>query len=788
MTHHLSPADLSLSSKLTSKHILTAPKKLDIIGQDRALEALNFGIHMNAGGYNVFCAGPKGVGRTTLSLSAVKKYAASCVAPDDWCYIHNFETPHQPIAVSFPAGSGKVFAKTVKKTVDALRTGLKMAFSNATYTAQLTAIERKFKEEKDSYVNHLQSLITEKNVTLIQTPAGVLVAPIIDGKILEPETFNQLPKNTRKSVLEQMTQAQKRIETALKETPKWEETQARLIADLQIKTAQKVLKSTLEPLEKAYADHPILQEHIQNIHDDILENLPIFSMGGHDAKDSQNELLEKYNVNLFVSNKASAGAPVVHLSHPTLTNLIGKIERVQQSGTVLTDFSMIRAGALQQANGGFLIIEARELISNPYVWNALKRSLFAHCVKIESGSDDNTVFDVVSLEPAAIPLNIKIVLIGEAGLYYALSNADDDFSQLFKILAHFSEKMPRTIGTEKQYASLINNLIKNEQLKPISLTAMRHLIEHAARLSGDKYHLTTYLARINDIVRESSCFAYIDNAKSIDISHIDKAISSRKKRVGAMHMEMVELIKRGVINIDTSGYKVGQLNGLVVHETNDYSFGRPNRITCQIRLGNGELIDIEREVELGGPLHSKGVLILSSFLSSRFSQNTPLSLDASLVFEQSYSELDGDSASSAELYCLLSAISGLPLNQSIAVTGSVNQLGQIQAIGGVNEKIEGFFEICKLNGLTGSQGVIIPASNVQNLMLDSEIINAVKQKKFHIWAVKTIDEGIEILTGKPAGVMDKNGVYPAGTVNGEVADRLLQFFQKAQKINHMKNK
>ncbi|MBR4927561.1 MAG: AAA family ATPase [Alphaproteobacteria bacterium] len=786
MNCKLSPSDLSLASKLTSKHILTAPKKIEIIGQERALEALNFGIRMNAAGYNIFCAGPKGVGRTTLSLSAVKKYASTCAAPDDWCYIHNFETPHQPIAVSFPAGSGKTFAKTMKKMIEALRSGMTLAFSDASYKTQLAAIESKFKNEKDAYFDKLQSLITEKNVTLVKTAAGVLVAPTVDGKILEPETFNKLPKATRKSILEQMTAAQKRIESVIKETPKWEETQAKLLAELQIRTAQKVLKAVMGPLEKTYADHPVLHTHIQNISDDILENLTLFSLGGTDAKEAQNELLEKYNANLFVSNKASSGAPVVHLSHPTLTNLIGKIERVQQSGTVLTDFSMIRSGALQQANGGFLIIEARELIANPCVWNALKRSLFSHYVKIESGSDDNSVFDVVSLDPAAIPLNIKVILIGETGLYYALAGADDDFGQLFKILAQFNEKMPRTIVAEKQYAALLNSLVKKEGLKSLNLAAMKKMIEHAARIAGLKTQLTTYLAHINDIVREANYYAVIANAKSIDVPHIEQALASRKVRIGSMHIEMVDMIKRGVINIDTGGYKIGQLNGLVVHETSDYAFGRPTRITCQIRMGNGEMIDIEREVELGGPLHSKGVLILSSFLAGRFYQNTPMSLDASIVFEQSYSELDGDSASSAELYCLLSAISGVALNQSIAVTGSVNQLGQVQAIGGVNEKVEGFFEICKLHGLTGEQGVIIPASNVQNLMLSREVVEAVKAKKFHLWAVKTIDEGIEILTGKPAGVANKNGVYPNGTINKAVADNLFQYFQRMQKINQMK--
>lgn len=785
-SYQLIPADLFKPSQLNTTHMPSAAKKVEIIGQSRALEALNFGIHMTAPGYNIFCGGPKGVGRTTLSLAAVKKFAAMQTAPDDWCYIHNFETPHQPIALCFPAGTGKILAKSMKRLVDTLKTTLPLAFTDASYKAQASNIEQQYQSEKEAYFDRLQNSIPEKNVALVKTSAGVIVAPKVDGKVLEPEAFNKLPKATRKDILEQLSRAQKQIEKVLQETPKWEETQQRQLAELQIGTTLKTLGLIMMPMEQAFKQNTAIMAHLRAINEDILEHISLFTSNTDSHADERKELFDKYTVNLLTSHKASGGAPVVHLSHPTLSNLVGKIERVQESGSVMTDFSMIRPGALHTANGGFLIIECRELISNPYAWNALKRALFSKQIKIESGSDDNSVFDVISLDPAAIPLHVKIILIGDTGLYYGIVNGDDEFGELFKILAQFSEKMDRTLTTEKQYAALMLNLVKTEGLKPLSLSAMKRLVEYAARLAGDKNHLTTYLARVNDIVREASYFTTLSKARSIDTKHIESALKARKERLNSMHHEMIELINRGVISIETKGHKVGQLNALVVHETGLSSFGRPNRVTCQVRLGNGDLVDIEREVELGGPLHSKGVMILSSFLASRFSQTQPISLDASLVFEQSYTELDGDSASSVELYCLLSAVAGLPLNQGIAATGSVNQLGQVQAIGGVNEKIEGFFEVCKMNGLTGEQGVVIPATNVQNLMLSADVIAAVKQKKFRIWAVKTIDEGMEILTGKKAGVPDKKGIYPAGTMNRIVADRLAEFFKISQKVNNAK--
>lgn len=780
MTYALKHTELAKGSCLTQKDFQNFPKHVDIIGQDKALEALDFGIHISAPGYNIFCAGPKGVGRTKLSLEAVKKYAATRPAPSDWCYIHNFETPHKPIVLQFPAFAGKVFAKTIKRMVDELKIALPIAFSDETYKNAAARIEQQYKDEKDSYFEALEKLVTEKNVAIVKTAAGVIVAPKMDGKVLEPEGFNKLPKAVRKTVLEQMTKAQKRLESAVKDTPKWEENQQRQMCNLQTRTAGKVIKGVIGPVEKTFADNPKIIAYLRAISNDILENVHLFA--DSQASADTMDLWDKYAVNLLITNKPSGGAPVVHLTHPTLTNLIGKIERVQQAGTVLSDFSMIRPGALHQANGGFLIIEIHELLANPYAWNALKRSLLNKEVKIESASDDTSVFDVVSLDPDAIPLNVKLILIGETHLYYALAQNDDEFVELFKVLAQFSERMDRTKEAEIQCAALMRNIIKSENLNPISVPAVKRLVEHASRLSGDKNHLTTNLARLNDIIRESSYLADKSGAKTIQVTHIDGALKSRKGRLGQSHTEMMELIARGIINIETKGFKVGQLNALVVHDSSTFSFGRPNRVTCQIRLGDGEFIDIERESELGGPLHSKGVMILSSFLAGRFGQNTPISLDASLVFEQSYAELDGDSASSVELYCLLSAVSGIPLNQAIAATGSVNQLGQIQAIGGVNEKIEGYFEVCKLQGLTGEQGVIIPISNVQNLMLSAEIVEAVKNKKFNIYAVKTVDEGIEILTGKKAGVPDKKGTYPAGTVNAEAADRLLQFFKKAQRF------
>lgn len=784
-TYELTSEQIYTKSVLTDDDIANLPKDSPILGQDEALEAIQFGVQMKANGYNIFCTGPKGVGRTTLTIQTVREYAAKQKTPYDWCFVHNFETPHQPIAINFPAGSGKTFVKDIKKMVSLLKLNLPALFADETYKIQLAHIEQHCRREKEEYFNELESVVASDNVTLMRLPAGVAVAPVKNGKVLTPKTFNKLPKEERKNILEQLKAAQDRLEKTIKDIPNWESTQQKMLEQLHSDMAGKLLKTVMNPVRRAYAKSAVIQAYLDAIKQDIMENIAFFAIQPNENNielitEQITELWARYAVNLFVSHKAGSGAPVVHLNHPTLSNLVGKIERQQHLGSLITDFSMIRSGALHQANGGYLIIEAREMIENEYVWNALKRSLFSKEIKMESGTDDNSISGVISLMPAIIPLSVKVILIGEAGLYYKLMEHDDEFGELFKIQSRFAEKTERTHESERIYAQILTNFARNEKLKSFSNNALRRILEYAARLSGDCAHLSIFMTHVNDLMREASFFAVQHKSRKVEPEHIEEALRAKRKRSGAMQKEILDMMERGTIAIETAGKRVGQLNALVVHDYGSYSFGRPNRVTCQVRMGHGDLIDVEREVELGGALHSKGVLILSSFLAARFSKGMPLSLDASLVFEQSYSELDGDSASSTELYCLLSAIGDIPLNQAIAVTGSVNQLGQVQAVGAVNDKIEGYFAVCQKKGLTGEQGVIIPASTVHNLMLAPEVVEAVQAGQFHIYAVRTIDEGMEILTGMSAGVADKNGVYPAGTINGKIARRLEEFFQKAQ--------
>ncbi len=784
-TLELTADDIYTPCRLTEEDLITLSENHLIIGQDRAMEALSFGIRMQANGYNIFCAGPKGVGRTSLSLEVIRQYAATQKTPDDWCFVHNFDIPHKPIALNFPAGKGRVFERDVKKLAQTLRTQVATTFSDETYQIKIARIEQKYAAEKEAFFKKLKDLVESKNVTLTKTDSGVVVGPVRGGQLLTPESFNKLPKTTRKSILEQMQTAQAKLEKAIKETPAFEAKQQEEIEKLNAILVSQITDIAMKPMRKAYAKNADVINFLDGIRQNLSDalNLLLPNEPGNEETIAEQvaALWNRYAVNLLVSHKPDEGAPVVHVNHPTLSNLLGKIERVQLQGTLTTDFSLIRPGALHMANGGYLVIEARDLLENPPTWNALKRCLFSKKIKMESGIDDNSIFGVISQDPMVIPLNVKVVLIGEPGLYYALAEQDDEFSELFKIQSRFAEKMPRTWETEQKYAQLLANFIRSERLRPFTSGAIFRMIEQASRWSNDQQKMSTYLIHANDLMRESNFVAAQEKAKFVDIPHIEKALAARQKRFGAAQSDLMEAINRGLIAITTKGKQVGQINALVVHDFGFYSFGRPNRVTCQIRLGHGDFVDIEREVELGGPIHSKGVLILSSFLASRFAKTTPLSLDASLVFEQSYSEVDGDSASSAELYCLLSTIADIPLNQSLAVTGSVNQLGEVQAVGAVNEKIEGFFDVCCAQGLTGKQGVLIPQTTVQNLMLKPAVVEAVRQGRFHIYAVKTVDEGMEILTGLPAGKPNAKGVYPKDSINGRIATRLAECFKLAQK-------
>lgn len=760
------------------------------LGQEQAINAINFGISVDSYGYNLFCIGPEGTGKASLVRQILGKAAKKCKTPNDWCYVYNFKTPYKPSAIRMPAGKAKIFAKAVDKLIGEIRVALPAVFDGDEYKTQLKAIEDAFRDQKTKYFDDIQKHTTGKNVSVLRMPVGLVVAPTKDGDVLSPEAFEKLSEEEQQEVLAELNAAQEELENAVHDIPKWEKEQREQIEQLNEKFASLAIKHLIDDLKRKYRRNKSVTAFLRNMYDDIIENVDLFLEDEEDQpqppqtdedqplpvlpKQKTDGALRRYKVNVLIDHTDRIGAPLIFLDHPILTNLIGRIDRQQQYGALITDFNMIKAGALHEANGGFLVIEAKDLLNQTSSWEALKRALRSKKITMDPPSSDGMMTTI--LEPEAIPLNVKVVLLGEPELYYMLAENDPDFMELFKVEANFFPYMEKTQENISKYARLIATQARRNKLRPLQKDAVARLIEHASRLAEDSQKLTAHIASISDLIREANYCALTDGKSPvITRSHVDQAIISKIKRSDRIQERMTEQIKRGSVLIDTDGAVVGQINGLAVFEFGQLSFGKPSRITCLARMGSGEIIDIEREVDLGGPLHTKGVLILSSFLASRFSQNAPLSMEATLVFEQSYGEIDGDSASSTELYALLSALSGVPIKQSLAVTGSVNQFGQIQAIGGVNEKIEGFFDICRMRGLTGTQGVLIPKTNVVNLMLRQDIVEACKSGMFHIYPVSAIDEGIEILTGLPAGERDADGNYPENSINGKVQKQLNQF-------------
>ncbi len=793
--NELSYKDLYTSCSLKSLAFKTTKEvenNSEVIGQEKAIDAILFAMNMPDDGYNVFCLGAEGNGKKSLALQLLKKEALNRKAPDDWCYVNNFDFSHKPRAIRLPAGKGKSFAKDIEKFINESLNILPDIFEDNNYNKQVQMIQERFKNQREEYFASLQELAKgKKNVAILRMPTGLVVAPTKDGEVLTPETFDKLPKATRKRVLEQMSETQQRLQEAVKEVPKWEKEEKEQINLLNQQMTRDAVKGLIQDLMKKYSDIPSAREYIESMDNDIIENVTLFldeqteeedALSTFIKKSKKNSLImDRYKVNLFVHHSPRQNAPVIYLEHPNLPNLVGRMERMQHFGTLTTDFSLIKPGALHSANGGFLIIEAKDICAHPAAWESLKRALKAKKIHIESAEEEAGVISTTTLEPEPIPLDIKIIMIGEPELYYALSEGDPDFLKLFKVEANFYPKIERSEENVEKYVALMAMLVQKYKLKAFSKNALERLIEYSSRMSEDANKLTTRLSVVSDLMKESDYFARLDKSPLTERRHVEDAIRAKIERSNNLHKHSLEHIKNGTIIIKTSGKEVGQINILAVQEFGHIRFGRPSRLTCQVYLGDGKIIDIEREVELGGPLHTKGVLILSSFLSSTFGQNESLSFNASLAIEQSYGPIDGDSASSAELYALLSALSKQPIRQGIAVTGSVNQLGQVQAIGAVNEKIEGFFDVCRINGLTGEQGVIIPKTNARNLMLRDDVVTAVQKGLFHIYAVETIAQGIEILTGVPAGVPNKNGAYGKNTIYGKAIQELHRLYKASHK-------
>ena len=767
-------------------------ERLSALGQDRALSAVEIGINIKSKGYNLFCLGPEGTGKTSLVKRVLKQEAVTRPTPDDWAYVYNFDEPHKPIAINFPAGTAPDFAKDIDSLIEDLSATIPTILDSDEYKAAISIVREKYKQKKEEYIKILQKKAKGKSVSLLHMPVGLVVAPVKNGEVLSPEAFDELPEEEKKSLIEDLNAMQAEIEDSAQDLPQWEEKQRKETEQLKEKFIKNSIKKPIDEVRARYKSNKKAGEFLKNIQKYMIEHVDEFmpenennnGMGGEDAlaalfskmNKQEEDKFAKFKVNVVVKQEPDSGAPIVLLDHPTQGNLVGRVERVQQYGALLTDFTLIKAGALHQANGGFLLIDARKLLLQPFAWDSLKRAIASKNIKIEAPSDE-TSFTTISLDPEPIPLDVKVILTGDSELYELLSERDPDFSDYFKVEADFGVIMDRTHENELEYAKLIGSLSKKKNLRSLNRQAVAKVIEYSSRLAEDSRKLTAHISSIGDLLREADYWARKSKSNQIGKNHIEQAIDAQIYRSDRIKQLMLEQIDEGTILMDVEGERVGQINGLVVYNFSRNSFGKPSRITTQVRIGRGEFLNIEREIELSGPIHTKGVLILQSLIANRFAKYKPMSLSASIVFEQSYGGVDGDSASSTEYYCLISALTEVPIKQSIAVTGSINQFGEIQPIGGVNEKIEGFFDVCKHRGLTGKQGVIIPRTNVKDLMLREDILTAVDEGMFTIYAIDHVDDGIEILTGIKAGKEGKDGKYPKGTINYMVQQKLDEYYK-----------
>ncbi|HEY9078506.1 Lon protease family protein [Magnetovibrio sp.] len=768
----------------------------NVIGQARAVESIRFAIGMCHDGYNLFAFGPEGTGKSSTVLRFLQREAKTQKTQSDWCYVNNFEDPHKPRAVELPPGKACPLRDDMERLVEELQGALPAAFESEDYGQRKEALEEELKTRHEGAFSKLQKRAEDNGIALVRTPMGLGLAPVQDGEVLTPQAFEKLSEEEQKSRQAALTELQAQLEDILAQIPKWEKEHREKLRELNRDVTQRAVGHLIEELEKRWHDHANVMTYLEAVRQDVIDHAADFlpsadqsqqlvTIPGQRSASGGAGSFRRYQVNVIVDNSAceddpEVGAPVVEEEHPTQPNLVGRVEHLSQMGTLVTDFNLIKAGALHRANGGYLVLDARRVLMQPFAWETLKRALRGRHIRIESPAESLGWATTVSLEPEPIPLNVKVVMLGEPMIYYLLSMYDPDFKELFKVAADFANTMDRDESGVKEYAALLASQVEREGLRHLDQGAVARIIEQGARIAGDTEKLTTHMASVVDLVREADYWAGVENKKIISARHVQEAIDAKIYRSDRYRERLQEEIQRGTFVIETNGAKVGQINGLSVLQLDTFAFGRPSRITVNVSLGKGELVDIERQVELGGPLHSKGVMILESFLNARFGQDGPLALSARIVFEQSYGGIDGDSASSTELYALMSAIAGIPIKQSIAVTGSVDQQGRVQAIGGVNDKIEGFFDICAARGLTGEQGVIIPATNVKHLMLRHDVVEAVKAGQFNIWAVDTIDQGIEILTGVPAGELAENGTYPIGSVNRAVARVLRQFGAKVR--------
>jgi len=784
---HCDPADLCFETTAELEELKEIP------GQDRAVEAISFATEIGVDGHNVYVLGPPGTGRNALVRRFLEKKAQDQPVPRDWCYVSDFDEPRKPRALSLPPGRSKQLRLDVEHVIQDAQTAIPAAFESEDFQAQRDAVAEEFKDGQEEAFKQVEEAAKEQDIGVIQTPTGIAFIPVREGEAVSSEDFKKLPEDEQQKFHADIEELTLQLQQVMRSMPKRAREMRRKIRQLERDVAGLAVSGLVDELVQKYHDIPAVVDHLEKMQSDILDNVGIFlqPQEGQGMPAQIQQVMEsketapmrKYAVNVLVDRSGLQGAPVVFEDKPSFSELIGRIEHESEFGSLVTNFSLIRPGSLHRANGGYLVIDAVRLLSYPQAWDGLKRALKSRELCIRSLADDIGLVSTVTLEPEPIPLDLKVILVGERIYYYLLERYDPEFSELFKVPADFEDQVPRSAENIEHLARWLATIIRADNLRHLSCDGVCRLVEDSARQLGDNDRLSSNIQRSTDLVREADYWAGQNGDSLIGAANVQKAIDSRIRRGSRVRDRMQEELLRETFLVETSGSRVGQVNGLAVLQVGDLAFGRPQRITATVKTGSAGVIDIEREVKLGGPLHSKGVLILSGFLGSHYLPDVPLSLSASLVFEQSYGGVDGDSASAAELCVLVSALADAPINQSLAITGSIDQHGRIQAIGGVNEKIEGFFDICSQRGLTGEQGVLIPVANVKHLMLRHDVVEAVEAGKFQVYAVDHVDQALSLLTGLTAGSKDASGHFPDGSINRKVQDRLRRLAENKREFS-----
>jgi predicted ATP-dependent protease len=762
------------------------------VGQDRAVQAMDFGLSVEAAGFNVFVSGPPGTGRSTELRSQIQRVAAERPAPRDWCYVFNFKEPTRPRALSLPPDRGHKLSHDVDDLIDSVRQEVPKAFESDEYAQRRDQVNREVQAQREQMFEGLQKEANAREMTINVTPMGITTVPVMEGKPLNKEQYDLLTDEQKHRVQERTAELDSIIAQFLPQLRRLDRGVAQLLAELDRQVMVAITSPMIDDLKRDYGDEPHVVEFIEGLREDLIESLDAFR--GQEEQQQQGPIpglatavrenvFNRYKVNVIVTHDPEQHAPVVFEDSPSYYRMFGRIDYRSSFGSMTTDHTMIKPGALHRANGGFLAVEALDLFTQPMVWETLKRELRTGQIMLENLGEQLSIIPTATLAPEPIPLNVKVAVIGNTRIFTLLQNADEDFRKLFKAKADFTIDVERTDTNVQLYAQFIARQVAELGMRPFDRAAVARVVEYSSRIVSDQEKLSLRMMEIVDLLVESDYWACDDGRDVVTAAYVDMALEKKIYRSNLVEERIQEYITNGTIKVDVDGAVSGQVNGLSVYDLGDYAFGRPSRITARVSLGRGQVINLEREIQRSGPSHSKGFLILNGYLNGKFANRQPLSFTASITFEQVYDEVDGDSASSTELYALLSAITDVPLKQGMAVTGSVNQLGEVQAIGGVNEKIEGFFAVCKAKGLTGEQGVIIPKDNVRNLMLKSDVVDAIRRGQFNVWAVSTIEQGIELLTDMPAGKLRKDGTYPEGTLFRRVTDALESMTRRAIEVN-----